>query len=149
VLLPTVQWSMPHFSCCYKPCPLQAHWERWLHTHLLQPACLFTVRMKECPSFPPGWSVPHFSCCYKLSPHRVCWAGAATPAFSHWLIYLQFDCGVPLPHFPELRAPRPLCYLSFFFFSCLFIIQFVFFSFFPGWGSVCPGGYADLSQGCL
>jgi hypothetical protein len=30
----------------------------------------------------------------------------------------------------------------------LFIIQF-FFSFFPGWGSVCPGGYADLAQGCL
>jgi hypothetical protein len=24
-----------------------------------------------------------------------------------------------------------------------------FFSFFPGWGSVCPGGYADLAQGCL
>jgi hypothetical protein len=23
------------------------------------------------------------------------------------------------------------------------------FSFFPGWGSVCPGGYADLAQGCL
>jgi hypothetical protein len=24
-----------------------------------------------------------------------------------------------------------------FFFSCLFIIQFVFFSFFPGWGGQC------------
>jgi hypothetical protein len=23
------------------------------------------------------------------------------------------------------------------------------FSFFPGWGLVCPGGYADLAQGCL
>jgi hypothetical protein len=23
------------------------------------------------------------------------------------------------------------------------------FSFFPGWGSVCPGGYANLAQGCL
>jgi hypothetical protein len=23
------------------------------------------------------------------------------------------------------------------------------FSFFPGWGSVCSGGYADLAQGCL
>jgi hypothetical protein len=29
------------------------------------------------------------------------------------------------------------------------IIQFVFFSVFPGWGLVCPGGYADLAQGCL
>jgi hypothetical protein len=25
----------------------------------------------------------------------------------------------------------------------------VFFSFFPGWGSVCPGVYADLAQDCL
>jgi hypothetical protein len=25
----------------------------------------------------------------------------------------------------------------------------VFFSFFPGWGSVCPGGYADLAEGYL
>jgi hypothetical protein len=31
----------------------------------------------------------------------------------------------------------------------LFIIQFVFFSFFPGWGLVCPEGYADLAKGCL
>jgi hypothetical protein len=50
----------------------------------------------------------------------------------------------PLPS--ALRAPRPLCYMSFL--SLLLIIQF-FFSFFPGWGSVCPGGYADLAQGCL
>jgi hypothetical protein len=25
----------------------------------------------------------------------------------------------------------------------------VFFSFLPGWGSVCPGGYGDLAQCCL
>jgi hypothetical protein len=31
---------------------------------------------------------------------------------------------------------------------CCFCLLFSF-SFFPGWGSVCPGGYADLSQGCL
>jgi hypothetical protein len=37
----------------------------------------------------------------------------------------------------------------YYFFSCLFIIQVFFFSFFSGWGSVCPGGYADLAQGCL
>jgi hypothetical protein len=29
------------------------------------------------------------------------------------------------------------------------LLIFQFFSFFPGWGSVCPGGYADLAQGCL
>jgi hypothetical protein len=63
--------------------------------------------------------------------------GGTTPAFPSWL------------HSLELRAPRPLCYMSFFLFSCLFFIQFCFFSFFPGWGSVCPGGCADLAQGRL
>jgi hypothetical protein len=36
--------------------------------------------------------------------------------------------------------------------TCLFCcccLLFSFFSFFPGWGLVCPGGYADLAQGCL
>jgi hypothetical protein len=36
---------------------------------------------------------------------------------------------------------------------CVFFVVIayysVFFSFFPGWVSVCPGGYADLAQGCL
>jgi hypothetical protein len=52
---------------------------------------------------------------------------------------------VPFPLFPELREPHPLCYVSFF--SCLSVIQFFFFL--GGWGSVFPGGYADLSQGWL
>jgi hypothetical protein len=51
--------------------------------------------------------------------------GGATPAFSGWLVYSSCE-GVPLLQSPELRAPCPLCYVSFvFFFSCLFIIQFV------------------------
>jgi hypothetical protein len=51
----------------------------------------------------------------------------------------------PLP-ISVLRAPRTLCYMSFL--LLLLSIQ-VFFSFFPGWGLVCPGAYADLAQGCL
>jgi hypothetical protein len=46
---------------------------------------------------------------------------------------------------------RPLCYLSFFF-QLLVYYSVWFFSLFyfpPGVGSVCPGGYADLAQGCL
>jgi hypothetical protein len=62
-----------------------------------------------------------------LSKHT---GGGGNPlAFSGWLVYLQFHEGVPLLHFLELRAPCLLCYVSFFFLSCLFIIQFVFFSF--------------------
>jgi hypothetical protein len=62
------------------------------------------------------------------------------------LLQLAFCEGFSLPASSVLRAPHPLCYISFF--LLLLIIQ-VFFSFFPGWRSVCPGGYADLAQGCL
>jgi hypothetical protein len=34
-------------------------------------------------------------------------------------------------------------------FCCYCLLFRFFFSFFPGWGSVCPGSYADLAQGCL
>jgi hypothetical protein len=104
-LSPTLLWSMPHFSHCYKPSPLQAHWGRWCHSHLFWPACLF--------QFIRG-SIP---------PHT---------------------------HSPELRALHLLCYVSSFFQLLVYYsVCLFFFSFFPGWGSVCPGGYADLFQGCL
>jgi hypothetical protein len=128
-----------------------AHWERWCHTHLLWLTCLFTVYVKECPSPPRQWSFPQDSRCYKLSPLQGCWAGAASPAISGWLVYLQFDWGAPLPHSLELRAPCSLCYVPFLFFSaaCLLFSLNFFFSFSPVWGSVCPGGYADSAQGYL
>jgi hypothetical protein len=50
-----------------------------------------------------------------------------------------------LPLFGAQGAPPSLL--------CVFFVVIayfsVFFSFFPGWGSVCSGGYADLAQGCL
>jgi hypothetical protein len=88
--------------------------------------------VQESAPSPLQWSFSHDSHCYKLSLLQGCWVGATTPAFSGQLVYLQFCEGVPLPHSPELRAPHPLCYLSFFF-SCLFII--VCFFFFP-WAGV-------------
>jgi hypothetical protein len=54
--------------------------------------------------------------------------------------------GISPPSSSVLRAPRTLCYVAFL--LLLFIIHFVFF-FFPWVGSVCPGGYAELAQGCL
>jgi hypothetical protein len=40
------------------------------------------------------------------------------------------------PHPPlALRAPCPLCYMFF----CCYCLLFIFFSFFPGWGSFCKG----------
>jgi hypothetical protein len=126
VPLPTLQWSVPHFSHCYKLSLLQAHWGRWPHTHLLRPACLFTLHLKECPSPTLQGSMPHFCCCYTLSPLQDCWASAAAPAFSHRLVYLQFEWGVLLPHSSGLRVPRPLCLMSFFFQLLVY-----FFLFFP------------------
>jgi hypothetical protein len=95
---PTLWWNMPHFSSCWKPSPLQAHWGRRHHSCLLWPACLFTVHVRECPS-----PIPRNSGCPTL----------------------------------------------FVFFFQLLINQFGFFSFFPGWVSVCPESYANLFQGCL
>jgi hypothetical protein len=50
----------------------------------------------------------------------------------------------PSPPFGTQGAPPSLL-------CVFFVIAYysVYFSFFPGWGSVCPGGYADLAQGCL
>jgi hypothetical protein len=51
------------------------------------------------------------------------------------------------PPLSRAQCALPSLLLVFFFFSSLFIIQLYFFS--PGQGSVCPGCYADLSQGVL
>jgi hypothetical protein len=37
-------------SLCYKLSPFQAHWGRWRYTHILRPACLFTVHVGSGPS---------------------------------------------------------------------------------------------------
>jgi hypothetical protein len=94
---------------------------------------------------PPQWSFPHDSQYYKLSCSKV--AGQVLPlllSLASLFIYGLSE-GVPLPHSPELRAIHPLYYISFFF--QLLVYYSGFFFFFPWAGSVCPGGYADLSQG--
>jgi hypothetical protein len=68
-------------------------------------------------SFPPSATFTSF-------PAPACWACAATPAFSSRFVYLQFHGGFPLTPSSVLRAPRPLCYMSF---LLLLITQFLFF----------------------
>jgi hypothetical protein len=70
---------------------------------------------------------------------RLLVAGRVLPLlpFSGWLVYLQFCEGLPLP---------PLCYVSF---VVVVVYSVCFFLFCLGGGSVCPGGKADLAQGCL
>jgi hypothetical protein len=101
---------------------------------------LFRVHVGKSPSPTFWWSMPHFSCCYKVSPLQGCWAGAATPAFSGQLVYLQFAWGSASLLLSGAQDTSPSLLRVFFFFNCLFIIQFGFFPFFPGQRSVCPGG---------
>jgi hypothetical protein len=61
---------------------------------------------------------------------------------------LQLACceGFPLP----ISLWCPGCPALFA--TCLFVVivyYSIVFSFFPEWGLVCPGGYADLAHGCL
>jgi hypothetical protein len=69
-------------------------------------------------SFPPTPAFTSF-------PASGCWACAATPAFSGRLVYLQLREGLPLHPSLALRAPHPLCYMSFL--LLLLINQFFFF----------------------
>jgi hypothetical protein len=70
------------------------------------------------------WSCPP-TATFTSFPAPGCWACAATPAFSSRLVYLQFRERFPLPLSSVLRAPHPLCYVSFL--LLLLIIQFLFF----------------------
>jgi hypothetical protein len=89
-------------------------------------------------SFPPSATLTSF-------PAPDCWACAAAPTLSsqaQLFIYSSVkDSPPPLQHSgcPTLFATCLYCCY------CLLLS----FSFFPGWGSVCPGGYVDLAQGCL
>jgi hypothetical protein len=96
------------------------------------------------PFSPLQWSFPP-TATFTGFPSPGCWAGAATPAFSGQLVYLQFFEGFPLS---ALRCSGHPALFAMCLFCCCYSVCF-FFSFFPGWGSVCPGGYADLAQGCL
>jgi hypothetical protein len=51
---------------------------------------------------------------------------------------------IPFPQSSALRAPHPLSSVS-----LLLLLLITQFFFFPGWRSVCPGGYAALAQACL
>jgi hypothetical protein len=61
-----------------------------------------------------------------------------------WPVYLQFQEGFPSLPLQSLGCPT-LFAMSLYCSYCLLLS----FSFFPGWRSVCPGGYADLAQGFL
>jgi hypothetical protein len=78
---------------------------------------------------------------FMIFPAPDCWVCATTPTFSSRLVVRDF----PSPPFQCSGCPILFAMCLF----CCYFLLFIFFSFFPGWRSVCPGGYADLSQGCV
>jgi hypothetical protein len=60
------------------------------------------------------------------------------------LVYLQSWEGLPSPNLRH--SVRPTLFPTCLFCPYCLLISF---SFFPGWRSVCPGGYAALAQACL
>jgi hypothetical protein len=116
---------------CYKLSPFEAHWGRWRYTRLLQPAYLFTVHV--------GSVTSPLSCGVFLPLPLLlafllqgCWAGAATPAFSGRLVYLQFPEGLPLPPFSAQGTPPSL--LRVFCCCCCCLFSLAFFLLFPWMG---------------
>jgi hypothetical protein len=86
-------------------------------------------------SFPPTAAFTSF-------PTLDCWVCAAAPAGRR--VCLQLQEGFPSP--PLRHSCCPTLFATCLYCSYCLLLSF---SFFPGWGSVCPGGYADLAQGCL
>jgi hypothetical protein len=112
--------------------------------HPLSQACLYIYSSRGKWVFPPLlWSFPP-TATFTSFPAPGCWVRAPTPTLfgQAQLVYLQFCEGFPSTPFGAHSAPPSLL--------LVFIVLIAYYSvslFFPGWGSVCPGGYADLAQG--
>jgi hypothetical protein len=133
-------------SSCYELSPFQAHWGRWHCTRFLSPVCLFTAHMGSGSS-PLSCEFSSLCHSYKLSRS---WLLGTHPCSCQRLsgqarlVYLQFREGFPSP--PLRHSVHPTLFAMCLYCSYCLLLSF---SFFPGWGLVCPGGYADLAQGCL
>jgi hypothetical protein len=111
-----------------------------------QPPCLFTAHMGSgssllsCGVFlPPPLSQAFLLLVVGCTPPLP-----LEPLWPIWLVYLKFREGFPSPNLRGSMRPTlfPMClYCSY----CLLLS----FSFFPGWRSICPRGYAALAQGGL
>jgi hypothetical protein len=115
---------------------------------LLLPATMFVYSSHGNWVFPPLlWSFPP-SATLTSFPAPGCWVCTPAPArgsLAHLACLFTVPGTIPFLPSSALRAPHPLSCVSYLF--LLLITQFLFF--FPGWRSVCPGGYATLAQACL
>jgi hypothetical protein len=127
-------------SHCYKLSPFPSTLGE-VTLHWLSQACVFIYSSRRKWAFDPLlWSFPP-TATFTSFPAPDCWACATTLAFSRRLVVRDF----PSPFFGAQVAPPYLLHVFF----VVTAYYSVFFSFFPGWVLVCPGGYVDLAQGCL
>jgi hypothetical protein len=111
--------------------PLSKHTGGGGTTHAFS-GCMFIYNSRGKWPFPPLlWSFPHTTT-FTNFPTPCCWAGAATPAFSGQLVYLQFCEGFPDP--PLWCSGRPTLFATCVFCCCcLFSLFFSLFSLGGGW----------------
>jgi hypothetical protein len=149
----------PQEQALHSPCPagfvyLELSWmQPLLFSPVYSPThnCslfLFRVCRGRCPPPLSGGVCHALAAVTRLPLSKHAGGGGATPTFSVWLVYLQSVRELPSPTLRSSGCPASLLHVFFFqllvYYSACFL-----FSFFPEWGSVCPGGYANLSQGCL
>jgi hypothetical protein len=114
--------------------------------HSLSQACMFIYSSHGKWVFPPLlWSFPPSATLTSFLAPGSC-AHAPAPALSGqaWLVYLEFQEGLPSPSL--WHSGHPILFAMCLYCSYCLLLSF---SLFPRWGSVCPGSYADLAQGCL
>jgi hypothetical protein len=106
-------------------------------------ACLCTAHVGSGSSPPFLWSFPP-SAPFTSFPVPDCWACAAIPAFSSPACLFTVLWVIPSPTL--WFSVHPTLFATCLYCSYCLLLSFFFF---PGWELVCPGGYADLAQGCL
>jgi hypothetical protein len=135
-VFPPLLWSFPP-TATFTSFPAPDYWA----VLLLLPAAMFVYSSRGKWVFPPLlWSFPPYATLSSF-PAPGCWVHTPVPARAFWLVYLQSQEGFPSPNLHCSGRPTlfPTClYCPY----CLLLS----FSFFPGWRSVCPGGYAALAQ---
>jgi hypothetical protein len=92
-------------------------------------------------SFPPSATLTSF-------PAPGCWAYAPAPTGTSLArpdLFIYSSGRISSPPFGTQCAPPPSLQRVFIALTAYYSVSL----FFPRWGSVCPGGYADLAQGCL
>jgi hypothetical protein len=114
--------------------------------HQLSQASVFIYSSRGKWVFPPLlWSFPPTAI---LQAFPLLVAGCVPPLLPSLAGLFIYSSMRDFPSPPLQCSGHPTLFATCLFFVVI-VYYSVFFSFFPGWGLVCPGGYADLAQSYL